>query len=364
MKSTSDNQTKKRSAGRTAVRVILIALAVVLGLALIAFGIFFIKLKHMSRNATSIVEKPTLSPNAAQPAPPPSLIPVENPEDLDLTTDYDPAIDPSDIDEDPIFAVDPYDKDVVNILLLGNDARDQQDHGRSDTMMLLSYNSRTHEAKLVSFLRDTWIYIPGRDKWNRINTAYRFGGIGLAINTINTNFGLDIQYYVRTDFESLVKATDLLGGIDLYLTERETQFINKAASNSVPLEERDGVQHLDGAQTLIHSRNRSIGNGDWSRTERQRNVMNAFLQRAMKEKNIASLASLIYSMFDLVETNLQPSQMISLASDVVFGGGVQLQSRPLPFEGTWQYAKESGMAVIHIDIDENRRLLHEYIYGR
>lgn len=363
MKVKTDNQEKKQKPLRRVLKVCLIILAAILALALVAFSIFFFKLKHMSRNATDIVAQPTVGPNPVETAAPPSLVPVEDPDDLDLTTDYDPAIDPNEIGQDPIFAVDPYDEDVINILLLGNDARDDYDHGRSDTMMLLSYNSRTHEAKLVSFLRDTWIYIPGRDKWNRINTAYRFGGVGLAINTINTNFGLDVQYYIRTDFESLVEVTDLLGGIDLYLTERETQFINKGAPDSTPLEERDGMHHLDGAQTLVHSRNRSIGNGDWSRTERQRNVMNAFLERAMQEKSIASLTSLIYSMFDLVETNLKPAQMISLAADVVFGGGVQLQSRPLPFEGTWQYAKESGMAVIHIDIDENRRLLHEYIYG-
>lgn len=364
MKGTSDNRNKKSGAGRTAVKSILIALAAIIGLASAAFGIFFLGLKHMSRSAVNTVETPIVALNAVQTAAPPSLVPVENPYAIDLTTDYNPAVGSDKTDDVPIFAVDPYDRDVINILLLGIDAGDRYGRSRSDAMMLLSYNSHAHEAKLVSFLRDAWIYIPWRDTWNRMNTAYRFGGAGLLINTINTNFDLDIQYYIQTDFESLVRVTDLLGGIDLYLTERETQFINNGAPDSVPLEERDGVQHLDGAQTLVHSGNRSIGNGDWSRTERQRNVMNAFLRRAMREKNIASLASLIYSMFEFVETNLLPSQLISLASDVVFGGGVQLQGRPLPFVGTWQYAREGGTVVIHMDIDENRRLIHEYIYGR
>ena len=93
--------------------------------------------------------------------------------------------------------------------------------------MILSYNRKLRTAKLVSLLRDTWIYIPDRDTWNRINTAYFFGGVGLAINTVNSNFGMDIQYYVKVDFESLKEIVDTVGGIDVYLTEREVEYIRR-----------------------------------------------------------------------------------------------------------------------------------------
>ena len=64
-----------------------------------------------------------------------------------------------------------------------------------------------------------------------------------------------------------------------------------------------------------------------------------------------------------VETNMSPMQMIDLAIDVVFGGDLTLENRALPFEGTWDYAWEGKMAVIHINIADNKRLLHEYLYG-
>lgn len=230
-------------------------------------------------------------------------------------------------------------------------------------MMILSYNRKLRTAKLVSLLRDTWIYIPDRDTWNRINTAYFFGGVGLAINTVNSNFGMDIQYYVKVDFESLKEIVDTVGGIDVYLTEREVEYINNSAENDA-LPVKEGWQHLNGRQTLTHSRNRSIGgDGDWSRTRRQRDVMYAFFKKAKTEKSIASLTALVNNLTKYVETNMSPMQMIDLAIDVVFGGDLTLENRALPFEGTWDYAWEGKMAVIHINIADNKRLLHEYLYG-
>ena len=263
--------------------------------------------------------------------------------------------------DDPIFARDSIDKDVVNILLLGNDARDDRDHGRADTIMVLSFNKVTRKIKLVSFLRDTWIYIPGRDKWNRINTAFRYGGVGLAINTININFDLDIQYYMRVDFNSLKSIVNELGGIDMELTEREVEYINNGCGGE-DLPVFAGWHHLNGEQALCHARNRKIGNGDWSRTERQRKVMNAMFEKAKQTKDVPSLVSLVDRLIGYVETNMSAGQVVSLGIDVVFGGSVDLMNRSLPFEGTWEYAWEGKMAVIHIDIPANRAKLHAYLY--
>ena len=121
---------------------------------------------------------------------------------------------------------------------------------------------------------------------------------------------------------------------------------------------------MNGRQTLTHSRNRSIGgDGDWSRTRRQRDVMYAFFKKAKTEKSIASLTALVNNLTKYVETNMSPMQMIDLAIDVMFGGDLTLENRALPFEGTWDYAWEGKMAVIHINIADNKRLLHEYLYG-
>ncbi len=348
-----DEKKKKKS---KALPIILAAIVVLL----FGFCLFvYIKLGGMSKNAVVTVPKPTGGVEIIQPKE--TLVPVANPDDLDLSDDFEPDIDPDQISDDPIFHLDAKDKDVVNILFVGNDALDAVDHGRTDSMILISYNKRTREAKMLSFLRDTWIYIPGRSTWNRLNTAFRFGGVGLMINTINTNFDLDIQYYMRVDFNSLVEITDRLGGIDLELSETEIEYINNGNEEKLPV--KAGWHHLNGRQTLTHARNRRIGNGDWSRTERQRNIMFAFLRRAKQEKNVVALSSLVYDLIDKVETNLTPSQLVSLAVDVVFGGEIDIKNRPVPFEGTWEYAWEGKMAVIHIDIERNAQLINNYIYG-
>lgn len=355
---------KKRGEGKTekkhALRIVIIILLVVVFLS-IPLVIVCCKLGQMNKNAVSTVKKPEISPGET--ATPPALIKADA-DKVDTTKDFDPAlIDNIRMDDDSIFNESRIDKDVVNIMLFGSDVREGERHGRSDTMMILSYNRKLRTAKLVSLLRDTWIYIPNRDTWNRINTAYFFGGVGLAINTVNSNFGMDIQYYVKVDFESLKEIVDTVGGIDVYLTEREVEYINNSAENDV-LPVKEGWQHLNGRQTLAHSRNRSIGgDGDWSRTRRQRDVMYAFFKKAKTEKSIASLTALVNNLTKYVETNMSPMQMIDLAIDVVFGGDLTLENRALPFEGTWDYAWEGKMAVIHINIADNKRLLHEYLYG-
>ncbi len=355
------NKTKKKLS--TSKKVLLGILCSLLTL-ILGFGIFIIlKLSGMSLNAIKTVKKPQVDYSDATPEPGVEII-EGDPSGIDLTIDYDAPIDEKDIYEDPIYQEDPIDPDVINILLLGDDGRTQEDTGRTDSMMILSYNQKLNTVKIVSLLRDTWIYIPGRENWNRLNTAYRFGGIGLAINTINTNFDMDIQYYMLVHFDDITAITDSVGGIDLELDEREVEYLNAYSGSPNILEEGSGVRHLDGLQVFRHCRNRSLGNGDWTRTERQRAVMRAFYHRAAAEKDATALAALMYSLMSYVETNMKPWQMISLGQSIVFGPhNGEPQTAALPFKGTWSYAYEGKMAVIHIDIEKNRDALHEFLYG-
>lgn len=343
-------------------KIILLSFLGLLVAAIVGVGGYtLIKLYGMSRNAVKTVDKPTVTEPKVTPEPGVTIIEGQ---DIDFSEDYDTPLDPKDVYPDPIYSENQIDPDIINILLLGDDGRTESDTGRSDSMMILSYNRATGQVKIVSLLRDTWIYIPGREKWNRINTAYRFGGVGLAINTINTNFDLDIQYYMLVHFDDIISITDSVGGIDVELDDREVEYINAYSGSPNHLEGGAGMHHLDGLQVFRHSRNRRLGNGDWSRTERQRSIMKAFFERAKKEKNASSLASLMYGLMDYVETNMSPWQMISLGQSIVFGKhGGEPQTASMPFSGTWSYAYEGAMAVIHINIEKNRDALHEFIFG-
>lgn len=341
---------------------ILVAILILLVLLIVGFGLFtLIKLYRMSINHTKIVAKPTLAPYAVVTPDPGVVIATADPDDL--TKDVDPSLDPEMIFPDQIYMEDPIDPDVVNILVMGEDAGDAAG-GRSDVMLIVSYNQRLNTIKAVSVLRDTWIYIPGRNVWNRVNTAYRFGGIGLAINTINSNFDLDIQFYMITDFENLVQIVDILGGLDITLTQAEVEYYNSSMPSDPITAGPGGLCHLDGKQVLAHCRNRTIGNGDWSRTERQRAVMSAFLARAKQEKDVASLTSLMYKLMDYVETNMSPWDMLKIGSNLVFGGNTSAPLKgTIPCSGSWSYAYEGKMAVIHMDLEMNKKWIREFFYG-
>lgn len=368
---------EEKKKGR-ALRIILIVLGAVLILLLGVVLFFYFKMKGMSRNAVPTL--PTAIELPAETARPAELVDVDDPgyfsipdddknapltdEELErlngMMDDDDDVFDPSAFGTDSIYYVPRIDKNVINILILGNDAAaSASDHGRSDVMQILSYNKATRRAKLVSLVRDIYIYIPGRDQWNRINTAFRFGGVGLAINTINVNFGLDIQHYIRVDFTTLPQLVDAVGGVDIELSLKEVQYLNRGFNNLEPVA---GVHHINGTQALRYARTRSIGNHVWTRAERHNKLMYALLDRAKKEKNPVALMSLMYQLTDKLDTNMGVEEMVSLAVDVVFGGAFQMESRLLPFEGTWSYATERGMAVIKIDIAANRNKLLAYLY--
>ena len=356
---------RKKKKRLSPVRLVIVIILLLIVLAILGFGGYtIVKMYRRRIGATATVPKPTVAPYAA-PTPEPGVEVVATVDPDDLKVDIDDPLDPALINKDPIYVENAIDPDVINILVMGEDSSGDSSTGRSDVMMIVSYNRATNGIKAVSVLRDTWVYIPGRDTWNRVNTAYRYGGIGLAINTINSNFGLDIQFYMLTDFEKLVGIVEELGGLDLTLTANEIEYYNKMSENDVTIVPGDGgVCHLNGRQVLMHCRNRTLGNGDWSRTERQRAVMNAFYHRALAEKDAASLTSLMYRLMDYVETNLSPWQMISIATSVVFGarsGGMERAS--IPASGTWSYAYEGRMAVIHIDLEANKEWLLGYLYG-
>ena len=123
----------------------------------------------------------------------------------------------------PIYRETQRDPNIRNILVLGTDSRDvSKERGNSDVMIVLSINKKTKEVRMISVLRDVLVPIEGHD-WNRINAAYRLEGAGLAVNTVNEAFGLDIQEFIVVDFNGVIELIDHIGGIDITLTAAEAQ---------------------------------------------------------------------------------------------------------------------------------------------
>ena len=153
--------------------------------------------------------------------------------------------------------------EYTNIALFGVDSREGQLDGgtQSDCIMIASISNETNEVKLVSVYRDTLLQ-QADGTYEKANSAYNTGGPQDAVSLLNRNFDLDIQNYVSVDFAALVEAIDLLGGIDLDMTAEEVKYCNQYAFETAVvsgksyevMEEKDGVQHVDGVHAVGYAR--------------------------------------------------------------------------------------------------------------
>lgn len=263
----------------------------------------------------------------------------------------------------PIYKVEKKDPNIENILVLGTDSRDvTRERGRSDAMIILSYNKTTGAIKMVSVLRDSLVPIEGRG-WNRINAAYSYDGVGLAVNTVNQLFNLDIQRFVVVDFNGVTDFIDKAGGVTINLTQAEVDYMTKYSSGAVQY--NVGPNDFNGDRALVYMRIRKI-DSDFGRTARQRNVIETLAKKILKEKSISEIYDLTNFAFGLVKTNISITELTSVITDVVTGAlenGLNIDSQHVPYSGAYSYKRYNGMAIISFDIDDAARRINEFIYG-
>lgn len=264
----------------------------------------------------------------------------------------------------------PYNNDVLNILLIGTDDREDVQGSRSDSMILCSLNKKTKEITLTSLMRDCYVEIPDHGN-NRLNAAYAFGGTQLLIDTIEQNFKIDIDRYVKVNFFSFMDIVDAIGGVDIDLSDDEIRVLNLYLGevNEILDEEGTdaisgpaGVYHLNGKQALAYSRNRYTGNSDFSRTERQRNVLNA-IKESVKNSSIIELNNLLNVILPYITTDLTKGECFSLLLDAPSYLSNEMTSSRIPYDGTFTNVTINKMAVLSLDFKKNIERLHSDIYG-
>lgn len=259
---------------------------------------------------------------------------------------------------------------VINILLIGNDSRDNSDDGRSDAMILLSISNKTKTIHMTSFLRDIYVEIPGYGS-NRLNAAYAYGGAELLMETIEANFDVSVNRYMQVNFQAFASLVDAVGGVDLELTNDEVLLVNGYLWEYNILEERpegtdyfpedlEGLIHLNGPQALAYCRNRYIGN-DFGRTERQRKVLSAVAKQAPKA--LLNMDDLIDGLFGNITTNLTQSEFTLLTGQASKLLTYDIVQGSIPLESTYENITVSGMAVLGIDFEANNAYIRQEIYG-
>ncbi|MCI5537099.1 MAG: LCP family protein [Oscillospiraceae bacterium] len=252
--------------------------------------------------------------------------------------------------------------DVLNILVIGLDDDEGTGEARSDSMMLVSLDSKHKKIKLTSFLRDMWVDIPDY-KTAKLNASCSHGGAQLVIDTIETNFKVDIDNYVMVNFNIFVEIVNELGGIDVDVSKAESDAMAKFDCIVEPGEN----VHLDGEQTLWYARIRKC-DSDFQRTSRQREVVTLLFDK-LKTKNVKELYDLGLNVLQKVQTGFTKSDLKKMIVDVKNRNSIikylsyDIEQMSVPADGTWNDATIKGQMVLEVDIDKNSELLKDFIYG-
>ena len=254
-----------------------------------------------------------------------------------------------------------------NIALFGVDSRQNEleKSTHSDTIIVASINNKTKDVKLASIYRDTYVKIPDKNKFDKINAAYFRGGYSLALSTMNKNFDLNIKEYVTVNFKAIVNAIDLLGGITIDVQKNEVKYVNgytrelnRINKTNVPGIKAAGKQTLNGTQATAYARIRYTSGGDYKRTERQRIVIDKVFEK-LKGAGLSTTNAFINEVFPNIYTNLSKTELLDLAQDILSYDIVDQTG--FPFEpDAHTYNKVSY--VFPIDLSANVTKLHEFLF--
>lgn len=255
---------------------------------------------------------------------------------------------------------------IKNIALFGIDATDGET-GRSDSIMIATLDPVHNKLKITSVMRDSYVSIDGYGQ-DKINHAYAYCGPELAIKTLNENFGLNIEDFISVNFSSLPTIINILGGIDIEITQEELEYINsyiddinvKDRTNS-PHISYAGVQHLDGTQALAYSRIRYTSGGDYERTQRHRTVLNALFNK-LTSTSVASYNSLLNEVLPYVQTNLSAADILSLGTKVL-GIGNNLEQDRFPRDGYGEGTMIDGIYYLTFDKEATVQQMRDYIFN-
>ena len=251
-------------------------------------------------------------------------------------------------------------KGVINILLVGQDGREDVEGSRSDSMMLVSVNKGTGKVKIVSLMRDMYVSIPGHDD-NRINAAYSLGGVKLLEQTIENDFQVKIDGNVQIDFESFKTIIDKVDGVEIELSQEEADYLNTAYwQNGWSLSA--GVQTLNGDQALAYSRIRQVGNSDFQRTERQRTVLMTVF-RKVKGQGKLKMLSLAKDIYPMLDTDIGIGDMISLGTTAIGMDESDIETYRLPIDGGYTNQTIREMQVLVPNMEKNIAYLKELLFG-
>ncbi len=259
---------------------------------------------------------------------------------------------------------------TINVLLLGVDSRPGEALGRTDTIIVVSINRAQQYVSMLSIPRDLWVYIPGVNRFDRINTAdiwgsrYKLGKrVELLAEVIRYNLGIPVNYYAIVNFSGVRNIIDRVGGIDLLAScplydvfpdlppEANDIITDTAQLSTVPTGTIDipapGLYTLDGQHALWFARSR-YSTSDFDRSRRQQNVLRAVWAKIKAQGLVAQLPNLWSELTSLVTTDLTLNDVIYLASFGLQLDDTALKQRAIDRAALEPFTSETGAAVLRI----------------
>lgn len=266
-------------------------------------------------------------------------------------------------------------KDILNILVVGQSARDGEDARMADTMILATVNKETKTLTLSSFLRDTYLKLPDYKGHTcgkqRINVCYHlgwtWGGTAGAMEMMNqclyNNFGIDVDYNIEVDFDAFIKVVDLIDGVEIDLTEAEAEYLNND-DLWVYYDFEPGVQRLDGMCALSYARMRKAegdSDSDIKRTSRQRLLIEAIIEK-VRDQDFSVLQNIANEVLPMITTNMTNDDITTCIWEVLpLLPQLNIETGTCPVETTyWGEIVDIGgypASVLLFDEGHNRRLM-------
>lgn len=296
-----------------------------------------------------------------------------------VTRDYDTQLKNVDLEGIEVKS----DNDIINILVVGNDYREEKNYsasGLTDTMIIATMDLKHNTIKTTSLMRDLYVDIPGHGH-AKLNAANSYGKIELLYKTIAQNFNIQLDGYVEVDFTAFVKAVDAVGGIEAELTESEVEYLN--STNYIRKKEyrnvKVGKQILNGSQALGYCRIRKKGTtitglrDDYGRTWRQRYVIRQIFQK-VKKLPMTEWLEISKRILKYVKTDLDNDAIITYITDCVSMGATDIHQLQIPIKGYYRSARGAeyssvGSSIVMTAGDDgmfnpasNAEALHKFIF--
>lgn len=360
IKTESQPEGKKKSKGRKAAKVIISIICILLVIGIVAYTGVFMYLRSLSKNAPEVVDTMKYDFDEDETVPPA----LENDPIFETIYEGDATELKASIKEWATNGGDlMYDKDVINVLCIGVDTRNQNTiSGLTDSMIIASVNTELGTISFSSIMRDSYAYLEDGDCFNKINSAFPFYGVESLMHTIETHFKIKLDGYAMINFALFKAAIDELGGVEVPLTDSYAAYLNDFYGWD--LQSGSSVT-LNGDQALAYCRSRKcFADGDVTRTQNQRTLIMSLL-RKMSTVETSEISGYVAKFYPYFETSYSENEIINLATKAVIGGWFNFTVQEKVFPGEDARTPYSGSTWYwEVDYPLAAQQMQEFIYGK